>query len=492
MNNKDKQDVLKESGSFGAAHIANSMTESVQNGSDAARVGSDLLRAKGEKLANVGYEQGKGNLFEYIENAKFMRNYANAGNSSLQSIPVTDAPKSLGGLGEPHSPADFRIVYENRVHEEVQAKVNNNVHDTAVNFTNGKYAGMQRITYSDSYEDVKETLDNMLAKGELSKSAYNDCISNLRTGLTDDKTGITSGGTSKAEIEQFRDANGKINSEAVRRYANSFEYKQYGFEIASGSINGAVAGGIMAGIITGTQELFAVYKDEKKLSEAMENLKCAAKKGALRGGGTGFLSSVLRIFGTKHAIPVIADATAATTIAASVIDCGASIYAYAKGEINASKLQEEIKDTAIKASATIYFTKAIGLTLGSTGGVFLPIAIYSISSYVLLTTKAIMKQAKLNAQEYDRLASLHDESTALVKQYRQKLNEEFGRYRADKKNIMDNFIINFDNGLFSTHNYNDAIDSIVKLSNQMHYSIKNHEFNDFCDAMKNKEEFVLR
>lgn len=492
MNNKDKKDVLNDSSGFGASQIANSLSDSVQNGSDAARIGSDLLRAKGEKLANVGYEQGKGNLFEYIENAKFMRNYANAGNSSLQSIPVTDAPKSLGGLGEPHSPADFKIVYGDKLHQEAQAKVNNDVHDTAVNFTNSKYNGMQRITYSDSYDDVKEKLDNMFAKGEISKSAYNDCILNLRTGLTDDKTGITSGGTSKAEIEQFRDADGKINSEAVRKYADSFEYKQYGLEIASSSINGAFAGGIMAGIITGTQELFAVYKDEKKLLEAMENLKCSAKKGAIRGGGTGFLSSVIRIFGAKHTIPVISDASAATTIAASVIDCGASIYAYAKGEITALKLQEEIGDTAIKASATIYFTKAIGLTFGATSGVFLPIAIYSISSYVLLTTKAIMEQAKLNAKEYDRLAALHDESTALVKQYRQKLNEEFGRYRADKKNIMDNFIVNFDNGLFNTHNYNDAIDSIVKLSNQMHYSIKNHEFNDFCEAMNNKEEFVLR
>ncbi|NCD10103.1 MAG: hypothetical protein EOL98_11890 [Negativicutes bacterium] len=492
MNNKDEKDILNDGGSFGAAHITNTMSHSVQNGSEAARIGSDLLRAKGEKLANVGYEQGKGNLFEYIENAKFMRNYANAGNSSLQSIPVTDAPKSLGGLGEPHSPADFRIVYGNKLHEEVQAKVNNDVHDTAVNLTNGKYTGMQRITYSDSYTDVKEELDKMLAKGEISKSAYNDCILNLRTGLTDDKTGITSGGTSEAEIKQFRDANGKVNSEAVRRYANSFEYKQYGLEIASSSINGAIAGGIMGGIITGTQELFAVYKDEKKLSEAVENLKCAAIKGSVRGGGTGFLSSILRIFGAKHAIPVISDATAATTIAASVIDCGASIYAYAKGEITGSKLQENIGDTALKASATIYFTKAIGLAVGSTGGVFLPIAIYSISSYVLLTTKAIMEQAKLNAQEYNRLAALHDEATAAVKQYRKKLNEEFEKYRADKKSIMDNFIINFDNGLFNTHNYNEAIDSIVKLSNQMHYSIKNRDFNDFCDAMGAQEEFVLR
>ncbi|MGE4588703.1 MAG: hypothetical protein AB7E34_03925 [Acidaminococcaceae bacterium] len=492
MNSNDKKDILNDSGSFGAAHIANTMSHSVQNGSDAASIGSDLLRAKGEKLANVGYEQGKGNLFEYIENAKFMRNYANAGNSPLQSIPVTDAPKSLGGLGEPHSPADFRIVYENKVHEEVQAKVNNNVHDTAVNFTNSKYTGMQRITLSDSYDAVKDQLDTMLAKGEISKAAYHDAVSNLSNGLTDDKTGITSGGTSKAEIELFRGADGKVNSEAVRRYANSFEYKQYGVEVSSSAINGAIAGGIMSGIITGTQELFAVYKDEKKISEAIKSIGCAAKKGAVRGTGTGIISSLLRIVGKKNAIPVISDSTAATTIAASVIDCGASIYAYARDEITVSQLMDNIRDTAIKASTTIYFTKAIGLAVGSSGGVFLPIAIYSISSYVLLTTKAIMEQAKLNAQEYNRLAALHDEATAVVRQYRQKLNEEFDKYRADKKVIMDNFIANFDSGLFNTHDYNDAIDSIVNLSNQMHYSIKNRDFSDFCDAMNNENEFVLR
>ena len=143
---------------FISTQVTDLANRNLQAGTDITIKSMELFRLKGQKLANVGYEQAKGNLFEYIEASKFLRNNANAGNQGFDKYPVTDVPASQGGYGGHTAPDDFRFEQDGKVIFQAQAKVNNDPNNTANNFVNPKYNGMQKITTSDTVEAVKTAL----------------------------------------------------------------------------------------------------------------------------------------------------------------------------------------------------------------------------------------------------------------------------------------------------------------------------------------------
>ena len=408
-NMEKNQKFIRQNVYHAGAQIGNDFSKNVQKGTDTAIRGMNLFRAKGANLGKVGYEQGKGNLFEFIEAAKLTKNMANAGVQAFDKFPVTDIPVGKGGYGEHTAPDDFRLQKNGTIIGRGQAKVNNDPHKAAVNFTNPKYYGMQKNTTIDSLPEIKEQLKKMLEKGEISKTAYDDACNNLTGMLIDPDSGITSGGTTMDELKQFCGEDGKVSVEAVNRYARKFEMKQYRKEIANTSLNMAASGAMVSGIVSGVENAYAILHDKKKLDEAIKDIGGEVVKGSARGGIIGAVSSVIRIGGTKAEIPLLTDSSCATVMAAGIVEGGVAIYEYAKGEIKVEQLIEELENTTIKSATTIYFSKAATAIFGATNP-FIPIAIYSVANYVVASTREIMKNAKLNAEEYDRLAQINDET----------------------------------------------------------------------------------
>lgn len=491
LKEENKGKVLKDVTNQGAAQIGNAFSANVQAGTDAAIKGMDLFRFKAERTSNVNYEQAKGNLFEYIESAKLTKNMANAGVKAFDKTPLTDAPSNMGGFGEPHAPDDFRFIRDGKVIGSGQAKVNNDTHKAAVNFTNPKYNSMQRNAPSDVIKDIQNHLDEMVQKGEISRAAYEDATANLRGALTDPSSGISSGGTSTKELEQFRGADGKISKEAALRYARGFEMKQYAVEVGTTTVNGAASGAVINGILSGTKNLFQVYQNKMELKAALEEVGADIVKGGARGGATGFLSSLLRIGGTKANLSVVSDASAATVIAGSIIDGGAAIYAYGKGEISSEQLKEELQNTLVKSTATIYFTKAVKVVVGSANP-FVSMAIYSVASYVVTCTREIIKNAELNAKEYRRLAALNDEAANLIVEFRKQMEEQMSQYAASNRAILYSFLSEFQYNLDTGENYDRAIYAMVNFANQTSLVLQHADFSEFIKAMISNKEFTLK
>jgi hypothetical protein len=483
MEKDNRKKFSKDVTNHTANQIGNMFSNNVQHGTDAAERGMELFLKKTNQIGNVGYEQAKGNLFEYIETAKINRNLANKGIN--RHYEATDAKKEWGGLGEPHAPDDFRGFQDGKVIARGQAKINNNPNKTAGSdkgITNPKYKGMQRNVASDKYDDVLKALDEKYAKGEISKDAYVDAKANLRRGLTDEDSGVSSGGTSTKELNKAA-----TNPEG---YARDFRFNQYAREVGTTSVNMAASNMVMTGIIKTTSNLFEVFQNRKELDEAMKDIGVEVVKSGARGGATGFLSSILRIGGRKAAIPVISDASAATTIAGGVIDCGVSVYAYAQGEISAEELKESLQNTAIKSVATIYFTKSIELVVG-TANPFLPMAIYTAASYVVINTREIIKNAKLNTEEYNRIASLYEKSTKQMIEYRKIIEGQLIQYVKSEKEMLNSFIDTYEFNITTGENYDKAIYAIVNFSNQYGLALKHVDFGDFKAAMLSNDDFVL-
>lgn len=488
MQEKFKDDIRNQT----SALAADEMARNVQAGTEKAISGMDLFKWKAGRVADVGFEQSKGNLFEYIEAAKLERNMANTGAQAFDRNPLTDVSGARGGFGENTAPDDFRFQKNQKVIGRGQAKYNNDAHKAAHNFTNEKYAQMQRIAPSDQVNEIKEHLDSMLAKGEISKNAYTDACSNLQyEGLKDPDSGVSSGGTTTKEIQNLRGKDGKVSQEKVREYAKRFETKQYVQEIGTTALYGAGTAAITAGLISGVQNMYAVLNNRMELDEALKEIGVTTVKGAARGGTTGALSALLHIIGAKTKVPVISDSSAATVIAGSIVDGGAAIYAYGKGEISSEQLRKELQNTTVKATTTIYFTKALAAATGPVNP-FVTMAVYSVASYAVTCTREIINNAKLNAAEYRRMADLLDDSTRLMENYHAHMNEYLQYYEHKQRKVMEEFLCSFEHHLEPGGSYDQAVDTIIHFANQTGIALQHADFSNFSSAMDSNQDFVLK
>ena len=222
-----------------------------------------------------------------------------------------------------------------------------------------------------------------------------------------------------------------------------------------------------------------------------EGIGVETGKATARGGIMGVLSSLIRIGGETKQIPLLKDGSAATVMAGCILDCGIAIYEYAKGDITGEQLAEEMQSTVVKGTATIYFTKAASAALGATS-VFLPIAIYTASSYAMMAMRDIMNHSKLVAAEYRRVAALYQESAQTVRKYRQYMEEQLSRYKDEQREVLEGFIESFEYNAQDKLNYDRAITAMLCFANRTGIVLQHHDFKDFQIAMRSKEEFVLR
>lgn len=480
----------KETSEIVGVLMRNASVRNMQNATDASITGMSLFRQVADSKQNVGFDQVKGNLFEYIEAAKFNRNAAASG-MNIQAV-VTDA------VGRPHDPVDIELVQDGKVVQQVQAKFSDSKDAAASSVSmqrKDKYSGMQRLIrkeehYIDSATGKETTLlekAKQLAKigsereGNIYQKQYQDVYENITDELHHDK--VTSGGTTLQEIKSAHDNPGK--------YARTFERKQVAAEMGCTASNMAKASFVTAGVVSGISNMFQVFGDDKDLADAIKDIGADAIESGVRGGATGIISTAIRYKGVKEGSALLSDSTAATVMAGGIIDGGVALYSYALGEIDAEQLKEQLIDTTAKATTTIYFTKAIGAIMGSAVNPIFPMAVYTTASYVITCTREILKNAKLNAEEYDRLTAILEESTKAVKEYHDQFKERAAYCEEQQRRMLNDFIDNFDYNISTGENYDQAIYSMVTFANKAGIVLQHVEFDDFEKAMTSDDAFVL-
>ena len=480
--------IFKDISNKAGALIGDNLSENMHSATVETVRGMDALKTKAASpvVNHAVQDTGKGFIFEYIETAKFNRDAAIKG--------FTARAFTTESLGDPKAAADILIKDGGKTVKEIQAKFTDRA-SQAVSYQAGsqnshwgKYHGMDRLIRKEvNYNEQGSMLDEArkLAKNRAeSKGLYSQHYKDVHEHLTDEthyKT-VSSGGTTQDEVNRALDS--------VDCYAQSFEREQFFADMRVTSRNMAISSAIVSGISSGVLNCFSVLNDKKELDEAIEDVSKDVVKGAVRGGATGTISTAIRYKGMKSGIPILSDSTAATIMASGVIDGGTALYSFAKGEINGDELVQQLTDTTIKSVSTIYFTKAVEAAVGSANP-FLPIALYTISSYVVTTTREIMKEADLNAKEYERMASIHIEFTKDLKMRHEQLLDSIANYREAQQRIMTGFLASFDYNMETGENYEHALYAIVHFANQTGIALQHTDFNDFKAAMQSDESFIL-
>lgn len=320
---------------------------------------------------------------------------------------------------------------------------------------------------------------------EIERNIYQEQYKDVYDNLTDElhSGAITSGGTTLEEV--------RAADENPVGYAKAFERKQMLGEMKASATNMAKASFVTTGIVSGVTNMFEVFKNEKDLADAFHDVGADAVKGAVRGGATGVISTAIRYQGLKTGSALLTDGLASTVMAGGLIDGGVALYAYAKGEIGHEELKEALIDTTAKATTTIYFTKAVTAIMGKSVSPIVPLAVYTTASYVFTATREIIKNANLNAEEYNRMAALLDESTRQINEYNQQLHNYLARCEVNQRRIMNEFLTSFNYNMETGENYDEAILAITKFAEQAGITLKYVKFDDFSAAMKNREVFML-
>lgn len=491
-----KKTAKQVSGTAGSL-LGNVLARNARSATDAAVDGMRLFRRKINSpiVQNGSFAAQKGNLFEYIEAAKFNINAASSG-SNARAI-VTDA------VGDPHAAADIIIKDKGRIVKKIQAKFiqahkggrdisaakSVKEHTGALNRGWGQYDDMERLVRKqENYNENGSLLDEAkrLAKARSeSGSIYAESYRNVYENLTDEThyKNVTSGGTT---IEEVQTAYASPTA-----FARRIERKAVAAEMKCTAANMAKAGFITSGIVSGITNMFEVFRDEKELSRALCEVGAEAAEGAVRGAATGAVSTAIRYHGIKNGSSLLSDSTAATVMAGGLIDGGVALYSYARGEITAEELTEQLIDTTAKSVTTIYFTKVVPFIMGKAVSPIVPMVVYTAANYVITCTREIIRNAQLNAIEYDRMTSILKRETEEIDAY----YKEFSRYlsQCEKKqkkmfdHLLDSFVYNLETG----ENYDAAIYAIVSFANEAGFALQHVDFEHFGKAMRSKKVFKL-
>lgn len=374
----NKASVAHTAGQVGAAA---SITTGDVAGTDALLAGTEAVRREASRLLNVASAQSKGNLFEYIEAAKFNSQAAKMGSDLHAAITAAE--------GQPHAPADLVIREGMRVVREVQAKAGDSTARLAHSVGNDKYVGMQRLVPTDKAEGVGTLMDKRIETGTLKASDYEDARANLSGELNHDA--VTSGGTTNAEAVQ--------GAESPRLYTLKLEARQIAGEAAIAGAAAAGAGAVLSGSITLATGLWAVHRGEKTVEEAVHESGRAAGKSAIRSGAAGAGGAVIRGVASRTGAEMLAKSNVATTVAASCIDLGISTYSLVKGEITAEEWVEQAGQTGCNAMSSIYVGAAAGAIFGPPGALLGATAGYLLSNHTYQGTIAILRSARLSEEE---------------------------------------------------------------------------------------------
>lgn len=494
---KKSRESAMDSAKVAGTIIGSAASQNSQNATNAAIDGMNLFRWKVDTaiIKNGHFEAQKGNLFEYIEAAKFNVDAASK-RSSAKAI-VTD-------YTDPSANADIIIQDSGKTVKEIQAKFINtssngrnvSARDSVFDQTGannkgwGQYDGMDRlIRKQDNYNSEGSLLDEAkkLAKSRYeSNNIHAETYKDVYEKLTDEThyQEASSGGTTIEEVKKAYDR--------PKTYANKFERKQVAKEMKCSAANMARASFVTTGILSSITNMIDVFQNKKALSKALADVTSDAIKSGVRGAATGVVSTAIRYRGIKKGSTLLSDSTAATIMAGGIIDGGVALYSYALGDINEKELRDQLVDTTAKTTATIYFTKAIKAILGKSVSPIVPMVIYTTASYVVTCTREIIQNAKLKIEEYERMVALLQESTRQMNEYQEILNTSISKCEENQRLMFNRFMESFDYNLETGENYDQAVSAIVSFANEAGIVLQHTDFNDFKKAMKSNEPFVLK
>ncbi len=471
----------KDAKSSGAVAFSTSQAGAVASANqaaatDAMQSGMDLFRQAAQKLKNVNVEQSKGNLFEYIEAARFNANAAEKGSNLIAEVTAAQ--------GQPTAPADIVIKSGEEVVKEVQAKASRSSATMVREQAQEKYLGMDRLVPEDKAENVQDITrrfaERYKERGDPRAGTFSDSSEHITGGLNEG--GVDSGGTSLDELYAA--------GEHPKLFALQQELQAVGKEAVVSGGSAALAGAVMGGAISTVRNVYAVSSGKKSAGYAAVDVAKDTGKSGLRAGAVGAGGAVIRHVGAKAGMGALAKSNVATAVAASVIDAGVTVVAFAKGEITGEHAAERLGQNGCSTASGVFVGAAAGAVFGPPGAVVGSVVGYMVASGVYQSCMNVLREGRLAEQEADRVVAMCAAAVAAMDAERRRFERALDLALEKRDKGFERCLQQIDVCLVSK-NPEAAILPLVEIAGLCGRELKLGSFEEFEELMADEEAVLV-
>jgi hypothetical protein len=458
-----KTDTAQDTAAFGGAAVGAQSSAAEAAAADAMREGMGQFREVAERLLKVGAEQKKGNLFEYIEAAKFNADAAHKG-VGVRAV-VTAAER------RPHDPVDIELRRGTEVLKSVQAKASKSTTSETWRLSDPKYDGMDKLVPRDHTEVVRNKAEQLAERGT-SKVASPESLRDTARNVTGElKTGeVTSGGTTLSETYKA--------THNPKLYVLQKELQVVGREALVSGASAAAAGAVMGGAISTIKNTYSVMQGTLDGKTAAKKVVTDTAKSGARGGGAGAVSAVIRHGANKAGVQALTKSNVATAMAAGLIEAGVTVYDYAKGEIPIELAAERLGQTGCSTLSGVYVGAAAGAIFGPAGALMGSMAGYILAATVYQSCIAVFKEAQLAEAEADRVVALCEEAMRVIDAQRLQFEAELDAFLQDRQASFDTLFETIDNALVG-ETPDIAVRALSDLASLCGQELQFEQFEDF-------------
>lgn len=437
---------------------------------DAMREGMDRFLEQAGK--STPPDQLKGNLFEYIEAARFNTQAALQGSQRTAQVTAAD--------GRPHAVADIEIIEGGTVVKQIQSKASDDPAYLTRELADPKYQGMGRHVPKDKADSTRQhsemRAERLHQEGDQRATDYQDSSARIEGELWYKET--SSKGTTTKELD--------FASEHPKLFAALEEGGALAQEAHEAGLHGAGAAALLGGAISTGRNLVAYSKGELEGKEAAANITVDVGKSAARGYLTAATGRIIRDGAAKAGLPALARSNVATALAAALIETGVVVYDYMKGEISAGEAAERIGCTGSSALASIYTGAAAGAFFGPVGAVLGAIAGYMITSSVYQSCIAIMRNARLAEEEAARVVALCEQAVRSLDQQRETFETVLNEHLNERQVRFDGYFMAIDEAIDADRTDN-AILALSGLVASCGRELRFMDFEEFDTFMRESD-----
>jgi len=471
---QQKDNTNKDAIELSAAEFGTELSDNYADASDEMIAGMNLLRLAADQRENVAVCIKQGNLFEYIEAAKFNTNAALQ--DSIKRAVVTEAE------GDPHAPADILIKCRDRILVEYQAKSYSNPSKAADALSEPKYNTMEKLVTKGQGEEVRQTAEVRASSDDTKSEEYHHTATHTHESLSSGN--VSSPGTTYDE-----------NIEAAENpewYATKHEIAQVGEESGITGLHAAETSLIVGGTISLIKNALSVHAGNKSVGDAIVDTAKESGSVAIRSGGIGSISSGVRYMGTRIGVQSLQKANIAVAATKMAIDIGQAVYLYTKGDITAEQAFERMGKSGFSTLSSVYVGAALGAAFGPVGVLAGSFIGYQLSAHIYNSCLCIMKNAELAEKETERVVALCNQACEQMMRRKQQFDEFIRTNLEDRNRDIEKCLHAIDKG-FSAKDPDSTVEALCKFASLFNRELMFKTFAEFDEfMMETNEPLVIK
>lgn len=317
----------------------------------------------------------------------------------------------------------------------------------------------------------------------------------------------------KGLTRTLEEAKAAVKNDASRYFVTA---KDIAKTANSAGLKQAKSGALIAGTISGAQNIIAFAKGEKEINEMLICTSIDTAKGAVTSYAVTFTGSALKAGieqtgkkvisqGAKNVCEVLSKGNTPALIVTSTLEVGKSLYRYMDGQINEEELLLELgeKGTGIVASA--YCADIGGIIGGVIGTAFLPgigtvagelvggvvggMVGYICGTQLYQATINLISMPGLSSEKYRKLENLSVQAKKYMERERAELEKSIEQNFADRDLQLSGYFSLMDNAIIS-NDINEISEQLTNISTFFGKSLKFSSFKEF-DKFMNDSTSVL-